>query len=312
VIAPAPTDVRELIAQLTELMAPLAADKALAFAATVAPALPASLLVDPVRVRQILLNLIANAVKYTGQGWVRLEVAFERGELVLAVADSGPGIDPAHQRRIFAPYHRAGRTAGAPAEGTASDPGDPGGSGLGLHITRDLVERMGGQIEVDSALGRGSRFLVRLPAMTAADRDTDGGHETDVVPGRLLIGEDDLDLRILFGVFLERAGFVPVYATTAAEVVEAVRETAPQLVLLDLNLAGPDGAGAGFACARRVRQAGYDGPMIAMSAAEGVIADEALDAGFDAFVGKPLRPEALLGRVFDLLRRRAAPAPGQR
>jgi signal transduction histidine kinase len=311
-----PTDLHRLVTQLTELMAPLAADKGLGFGAYVGPSVPARISVDAMRVRQVLLNLLGNAVKFTEEGSVRLEASWADGELRLAVDDTGPGIAPEHQARVFAAFDRAGRedyevggsTPGA-AGGAADGPTAPrrdraaGGSGLGLHIARDMVRRMGGKIALASVPGRGSRFSVSLPAEAIAVGA--GGHDTaEVVPGRLLVGEDDGDLQRLLAVFLGQAGFDVSFVSRGEALLQQVRTFAPpQLCLLDLNLADSIEAGDGLQVARRLREAGYDGPLVAMSAGDAAqLAPAALAAGCNAFIAKPIRPEALLQRLFDVLR----------
>jgi signal transduction histidine kinase/CheY-like chemotaxis protein len=256
-IHPRPTDVRELVASLTELMAPLAADKALGFAAFVAPTLPERLHTDGMRLRQVLLNLLGNAIKFTEEGWVRLDVHPQGEGLVLAVADSGPGIAPEHRERVFAAFDRAGRDETIGATGT----------GLGLHITQQIVARMGGTIDLESQVDRGSRFTVRVPAPVVAEADP-AIRDEPVEPGRVLVAEDDLDLRVLFGVFLERAGFDTLFVTRGDEVVREGLAVPPQLVLMDLNL---DGGVDGFTAAARLREGGYPGPILALSAGDAAL-----------------------------------------
>ncbi len=293
-VHPQPTDVRALVSHLTALMAPLAADKALGFAAYVSPELPERLHVDGMRLRQMLLNLLGNAVKYTEEGGVRLDVHWhhEQHLLQLAVADTGPGIAPALRERVFEPFDRAGR------EGRD-------GTGLGLHISRLIAERMGGGITLDdTAPGEGSRFVIQIVANAiATDAEIEAsGEQIDVEPGEVLVGEDDPDLAALFRIFLSRAGFTPSFVSRADDLVAAVRGQAPQLVLVDLNLeAGDDGLEA----ARRVREDGYEGAVVAMSATDVSIREDALAAGCDEFLVKPIPPEDLLALMFEVLRRRA-------
>ncbi len=296
---PRPTDPRRLVSDLTELLAPLAADKAVAFAAFVAPAVPARLQLDPLRLRQVLLNLLGNAVKYTDDGSVRLDAAWAAGVLTLRVADSGPGIAPEHHERIFAAFDRAGRE-------------DAGGTGLGLCISRRIVERMGGHIALDSTPGAGSVFTVTVPADAVAGGDgaaQDGGADAaseaaamaSAAPGRVVLAEDDEDLARLFTLFLDRAGFaVELAARADAAVAAALGEPPATLVLLDLHLADGD---AGHTVARRLREAGYNGALIAMSATAVAQREAALAAGCDAFVEKPIAPEDLLTLVARILQR---------
>ncbi|MEM9387364.1 MAG: ATP-binding protein [Pseudomonadota bacterium] len=294
-VHPQPTDVRALVSHLTALLAPLAADKALGFAAFVSPDLPERLHLDGMRLRQMLLNLLGNAIKYTEEGGVRLDVHWEDEghQLELAVADTGLGIPPELRERVFQPFDRAGR------EGQD-------GTGLGLHISRLIAQRMGGGISLDdTAPGEGSRFVIRIVAdpiaMGAPAQVLDS--EMDLNPGEVLVGEDDPDLAALFKIFLSRAGFKATFVSRASALVSAVAAQPPQLVLVDLNLEDGDD---GLAAARRVRADGYEGAIIAMSATDVSVREDALAAGCDEFLVKPIPPEDLLALMFEVLRRRAA------
>lgn len=299
-LRPQPTDVRGLVGQLTELLAPLAADKALGFAAFVSPALPARLHLDGMRLRQVLLNLLGNAIKYTPDGWVRLDADWDGPAqmLTVAVTDSGPGIAPAHRERVFVPFERTDEHAPAP------------GTGLGLPISRRIAERMGGTLALaDAPAGTGSRFVLRIPAEPLpADAPGESGAVAPVgiTPGRVVVGEDDPDLANLFEIFLERAGFQPTLHTMGRTVCEQVAADAPQVVLLDMHLEdGRDGSRV----AERLRASGYNGALIAMSATGEVLREEALAAGCDEFVSKPVSPEDLVALLFDVLERRARREP---
>jgi signal transduction histidine kinase len=150
---PRPFDIRELVAGVAALHAPTARTRGLAFRASVAPALPRVLVGDALRVRQVLLNLIGNAVKFTVRGGVAVEASPGEGGfgLRLVVRDTGPGLDDAQRARLFRRF----------AQGSAGSA--CGGSGLGLAISRELVLAMGGRIALDSAPGAGARFVVELP-----------------------------------------------------------------------------------------------------------------------------------------------------
>jgi signal transduction histidine kinase len=149
---PRPFDPCAVVADVVALQAPLARARGLAFHATVEPELPRALLGDAVRVRQVLFNLLGNAVKFTDRGEVGLHAGPGAGGcgLRFVVRDTGPGIDPARQARLFRRFERAGS-------------GTQPGSGLGLAISRELVLAMGGRIALDSAPGDGARFVVELP-----------------------------------------------------------------------------------------------------------------------------------------------------
>ncbi|MFC3228092.1 ATP-binding protein [Marinibaculum pumilum] len=159
-IQPVPASVEDIVEEVVQSVAPLAHRKGLDIASTIGPGVPAQARIDPARVRQILLNLIGNAVRYTEAGWVHVDVDLVAGdggrELVFDVVDTGVGIDPADHGRIFERFTQVG-----------ADQGEAGGTGLGLTISRQLAERMGGRITLRSRAGEGSAFRLALPATEA-------------------------------------------------------------------------------------------------------------------------------------------------
>ncbi len=151
--------VQALAADVQALMTPPAASKGLVLATRVDPALPSHLMLDGTRVRQVLFNLLSNAIKFTDRGTIGLELRAEAATLVLAVSDSGIGMDAATLSRLFQRF----------SQGDASTSRRHGGAGLGLEISRSLAQLMGGDIAVQSTPGQGSRFELRLPLRAAAD-----------------------------------------------------------------------------------------------------------------------------------------------
>jgi PAS domain S-box-containing protein len=153
-------DLTALVEGLAELLAPRAHDKQLELVTAVAPDVPQRLMADATRLRQVLLNLAGNAVKFTESGGVAITAACENGELVIAIRDTGPGIAPDDVERIFDEFE----------QGEATFARRHAGTGLGLAISRRIVGRMGGSLGVDTELGRGSVFRLRLPLTPAADQ----------------------------------------------------------------------------------------------------------------------------------------------
>ncbi|MDH0865929.1 ATP-binding protein [Mitsuaria sp. GD03876] len=170
---PVPTHLGPLLASVMELMRVKADEKRLAFVFEATTPLPGTVLVDALRLRQVLLNLLGNAIKFTDAGTVSLRVAAEPRSpaevlLRLDIEDTGVGMRPDDLARIFEPFQQVGD---AKRRG--------GGSGLGLSITRALVHDMGGQVQVSSQFGTGTRFRVELPLTTASTPDDDGGGRPD-------------------------------------------------------------------------------------------------------------------------------------
>lgn len=271
-IEPRVTDLRGLVGDVTEVLAPLAADKDLGFAAYVDVDTPQLLTVDSLRLRQILLNLLGNAVKFTERGSIRLELGWQDGSLSLIVTDTGPGIDKQEQARIFAAFHRARAGSSLP------------GSGLGLSITLRLVDLMGGQIGVDSAPGKGATFTVRVPAQEVQDEALSADSPRDGAAGKIVVADDDADIVNLVRLRLERAGFQVLTASNGREVLDVVDVEDPDLVLMDVNMPVLDGRAA----ARQLRAAGFDKPVLGLTATRNLVGgEEAVGCDFDECLIKP-------------------------
>jgi signal transduction histidine kinase/DNA-binding response OmpR family regulator len=183
---------------------------------------------DRVRLRQIVTNLLSNAIKFTPDGGQVFISARRIGpDIAISVADTGPGIAPADQQRVFEEFQQAGdQEAGA------------GGTGLGLALTRRLVEAHGGRIELESAVGHGAKFTVHLPGAEVA------APELDPVPGTtagVLIIEDDDSAAQLMATYLTKAGYQVRIAPTGEQGLATARACHPEVILLDIKLPGIDG-----------------------------------------------------------------------
>ena len=280
-------DLRELLDGVVALTAPMAGKRGLAFSSSVAPGLPVALRGDPVRVRQILLNLLNNAVKFTEQGWVRLQaLPLEGGGVRLIVSDSGPGIAAGQVTRLFQRFEQAegARTAAR-----------YGGSGLGLAISQELAGAMGGRISVESMPGKGTRFLVDLP-LPAAERST-----PMVVPSRdeslslsVLLVEDDATIaEVITGLLRARGHRVQAVGHGLAALTE-VAVAGFDIALLDLDLPGMDG----LSLARQLRAQGFQAALLAVTArADGEAEAQTRAAGFDGFLRKPVTGDMLVEAI---------------
>lgn len=277
-------DLRELAEDMSAIMAPLAADKGLGFAAYVRPQDVAPVVLDDMRIRQILINLLANAVKFTESGAVQLSLQWSDDRLCAEIADTGPGIAAADQSRIFTAFERTDDAQSRP------------GAGLGLHITLQLVRLLDGKMELESEPGQGSRFRITLHA-PPAKVEVDAGPGASV-GGRLLIAEDDPDLVQLMDLFLSRAGYSLEFAGNGRDAVELALNGSHDLVILDLNMPVMDGITA----VQKLREGGFDGPVVALT---GATLDEdrlhAIAAGFDGFVTKPIRMPELIATLGTLI-----------
>ncbi|MEM6514090.1 MAG: ATP-binding protein [Pseudomonadota bacterium] len=291
-------DLPALLSELTTIIAPLAAEKQLAFSAQLVNDVPASLRADDACLRQILINLLGNAVKFTDTGSVHLQIQWQDDVLVAEVKDSGPGIAVEDQERVFKAFERAS---------TNSDTAAPG-SGLGLKITLELAHLMGGNIELESKPGQGCTVRVQVPAPQAADSNaTDALPEPDddkraARPATILICDDDEDLLELTEYYLLRAGYGLLVANDGAEAVEKALSLQPDLVLLDINTPGMTGIEA----ASVLKAEGFSSPIVALTASDTRKLD---DQVFFASLRKPIQMPRLLSAIHQYLDNDTRPAP---
>ena len=284
-----------------------ATEKGLGLETRIADDVPSFVKGDSGKLSQILLNLIGNGLKFTERGLVALRITKARavadGEVTLhfEVEDTGPGIPRAEQQRVFEPFHQV-------------DPRNArrqGGTGLGLAISRRLVEAMGGTLAVASEPGRGSRFGFEArmdmgdgEAITRARFELPSSHPGLGVLSVLVVEDNEINAIVVEG-FLDHMGHEVTVVPTGEAAVEAVRNEPVDVVLMDISLPGIDGVEA----TRRIRNLDEstcrDLPVIAMSAH--VFQNEiahVLDAGLDAFVGKPVSPERLAEALAQVVLRR--------
>ena len=269
----------------------------------IAPQVPPALLGDPGRLRQIVVNLVANAIKFTAQGGVVLRVSPGSGAdgepcCHFTVQDTGIGVPVEQQTAIFAPF----------AQGESSTARRYGGSGLGLTISAQLVDLMGGRIWLESNPGEGSTFHFTLPfAVTEhvparAPRrpmamDT-AGVRGDARGLAVLLVEDNAVNRRLAEIVLTRRGHSVVAVDNGPEAVQTVRERCFDLVLMDLQLPGMDGIATTRAIRASETRYGARMPVLALTAhALPGVREQCLTAGMDGFLTKPLRPADLLEAV---------------
>ena len=282
-----PFDLRRLLEETAGLTAPIADQRGLEFRSHVADDVPGWVIGDVVRVRQILLNLLGNAVKFTEHGHVELRAERGEGEMLrFVVIDTGPGLNAEQRERLFRRFEQA--------EGPQHT-ARYGGSGLGLAICQELSAGMGGRIVVDSRLGRGTRFDVELPLPGTRPVSEVAAAEPSVQAASLalLLVEDDPTVAEVIGGLLRSQGHSVTHAAHGLAALAALAESTPDAAMLDLDLPGLDG----FALARQLRAQGFTGTLVALTArADADVESQAINAGFDRFVRKPLTG-AILARA---------------
>ena len=315
-LEPRDFDLRQLVEDIQALMRFRATEKGLGLETRIAGDVPEFVRGDAGKLSQILLNLIGNGLKFTEQGRVALTIGkagnkageLTDGEVILhfEIEDTGPGIPHAEQQRLFEPFYQVD------PRGSRGH----GGTGLGLAISRRLVEAMGGALSVASEPGRGSRFSFDT-RMDEGEGDAiaTAPFELPFSPPELgvlsvLVVEDNEINAIVVEGFLDHMGHDVTIVTTGEDAVERVRSQHVDVVLMDISLPGIDGVEA----TRRIRNLDRAAaselpiselPIIAMSAHvfQNEIAS-VLDAGMDAFVGKPVSPERLAEALAQVVLRR--------
>jgi CheY-like chemotaxis protein len=288
--------VADLLRYLRRLFEPLAAKKSIDFAIDADAAAGLMIASDRRLLLQILTNLLSNAVKFTEQGTVRLSICADGKGLRFDIVDSGIGIATAEIGRIFKAFEQVDA-------GTARR---YGGTGLGLAISARLVELLGGQIAVDSTLGRGSRFSVHLPEVVCGALPAVTGSLPDVPPSAvaagergtlILVVEDDGRLVAIVTRLIEALGYAVLAVNDGERALELIASEAPAGVLLDLGLPGI----SGFEVLRRIKAqpatAGIPVYIVSGAADSG----EATALGAAGYLRKPITRAAVLAAIRDML-----------
>ena len=298
-IAPAPTDIHALAEEVRALFAPAAAAKGVGLRLSIDPATPQWLLADPLRVKQVALNLVSNALKFTAEGEVRIDLglgwAVGMGRtLRLRVDDTGPGLSEAARAKLFQRF----------SQGHGGIARSHGGTGLGLAVSRDLARAMNGDLSLADRPGPGARFEFVL-ALSACEAPAETLARTEAAPVDLaprsvsiLVVEDNPTNRSVVQALLEPTGWSLAFAENGALGLDALRAGGPfDLVLMDIHMPVMDGVTA--LAAIRAGQAGDPGmPVIALTAdAMSGSRENLLTEGFDGYVEKPIRPHLLLAAV---------------
>jgi signal transduction histidine kinase len=249
---------------------------------------------DPTRVRQVLHNLISNALKFTERGGVRITARCEGADVAVSVADSGVGMDEATLARLFERF----------AQADSSTTRRYGGTGLGLSICRQLVGLMGGEIAASSAPGQGSTFTVRLPLARMGDaarvQDAPAATTTLTDPAlRILVAEDNRTNQLVIRTLLGQAGITPAIVGDGREAVDAWRTGDFDLILMDVQMPQMEGPAATGEIRRLEAETGRPRtPILALSAnAMTHQIAEYLAAGMDGHIAKPIHVEDLFAKI---------------
>ncbi|WP_300015599.1 ATP-binding protein [uncultured Roseobacter sp.] len=291
-------NLRVLLTQVASIFEEEAHKKSINFELRAEGLLPAFVRSDEKRLRQIIINLLSNAIRYTEEGAVTFKLTYRNEVAIIEVADSGIGIAPEHIDRIWRPFERGERR-------------DIQGSGLGLTITKLLVEILGGEIEVESAVGVGSTFRVRLmlPSVTPSVFDPDTmGPESNALPingyegprKTILVVDDDFNHLALAENFLTKYGFVVLCASSVDMAETMLGDAVPNILLLDIDMPGRDG----WSFARDLRAGRHQNtPIIMISGHANEEGLHRTEIGLhDAFFAKPYNLDELLLQIAELLK----------
>jgi signal transduction histidine kinase/ActR/RegA family two-component response regulator len=306
-----PCSPARLLGDVVDMLRCRATEKGVSLDLALLTPLPARISTDATRLRQILINLIGNAIKFTAQGGVEVRARFDPreggGELAIEVKDSGIGMSNEQLSRIFEPFMQA----------DSSTTRNFGGTGLGLSIARRLARTLGGDVVAQSELGRGSTFTVRVATGPVDGKEWDTQHEEVASPppvlsasklaGRVLVAEDVPINRKLFELLLARAGVDVALASDGREAMRTVQNAeregqAFDAVLMDMQMPVMDG----YEATAQLRAVGCRTPIIALTAhSMAGDVDKCLRAGCTAYLAKPVSYDSLV----DMLSRYLAPQP---
>ncbi len=285
----APFDLGAMVRDVANMMRVRAAEKGLQLQIDQSSEFPRYIVGDEARLRQVLINLVGNALKFTQQGGITIRLGTKintNSHLLIEVEDSGSGIAPENQKRIFEPFVQLGHQA------------DKRGTGLGLSITRQFVQLMNGHISLESTLGKGSLFRVDLPLKQAGEAEISNlfglkqGEVLGVAPGqaeyRILIVEDQLENQLLLANLMEAIGFQYKVADNGKQGVELFQSWKPHLIWMDRQMPVLDG----LETTKKIRglPGGKDVKIVAVTASAFMEQRaEILDAGMDELIRKPYR-----------------------
>jgi PAS domain S-box-containing protein len=288
-------DLQHLVAVLQEMFRLRARNRGLDLVVETSGTIPAVVRGDEGKLRQVLINLLGNAIKFTNLGRVALRASYRDDRAQFEVEDTGPGIAPEDQARLFQPFVQT--VSGARANE---------GTGLGLAISREYVHVMGGDLGVDSELGHGARFRFEIPLPAAADvaLTRTAGRVVALASGepewRILVVDNAEDSRRLLSRLLGIVGFRVAEATNGAEAIEAWKQFAPHLVWMDMRMPVIDG----YEATRRIRAleaGGSERPRTAIIALTASAFEQdrptILAAGCDEIIAKPFREEAIFEAI---------------
>jgi signal transduction histidine kinase/DNA-binding response OmpR family regulator len=290
--SPHPVQLQKLLSALVDELQLRAKQKELRFTYSTGGGLPGWIVTDPVRLRQVLYNLIGNAIKFTDRGEVSLQALTSGDRILFEVKDTGRGIPNEDLPRLFQPFYQASNNDQAAS-----------GVGLGLHISKRIIALLGGDLRVESTLGAGSKFWFELPYQPVAPA-SDRAHRDQIIGyqgkrRKLLAVDDDDAHRNFLHELLQNVGFEVEVASSAEAALEVIGRERFDALISDIRMATKDG----HSMCREIRSRPEQANLKLIASSASVYEDDrhqATISGFDDFVPKPVKEQELL----DVLQRR--------
>jgi len=287
VIRPKPTSVTEILEDVELLLRPLSTTKGIDFSVDADVGHNSSGFLDDSRLRQCLINLVGNAIKFTDVGSVQLRASWKNEQLSISVTDTGPGISAEEMESIRLPFWQGADTGKA-------------GTGLGLTITERLIELMGGELEIESEVGKGTKVHFSIPAAHVDDTELVSAENEADVALNILLAEDDSDIAELVVMMLVERGMRVTRVENGALAVAALNEDDFDIVLMDIHMP----VMTGYEAIEKLKAQGNDTPIIIMSASA-IEADRerAQRLGCSAYLVKPVDIDDIIGIAGQVLAR---------
>ncbi len=287
VVHPSSTDITAIANNLEELFRITAEKKGLSFIWWLSPDIPKRVWVDEIKLRQVMINLIGNAIKFTKEGSISVSFDWDDGEMTITVDDTGQGINDADLKAIFEHFRK-----------TANNDQVSRGAGLGLSISREIVQRMGGEMVVESSRNRGTNIKFTIVAPSRVDKSLS---DDPLQNSEIVVIDGDNDSRQLIGVFLKGVGAKPYLAPSGKDAVKHLKNYSPDAVIIDMTIEGEDSINI----IQNIRKTNYKGPIVALSSMDNeTIRKKVNYAKCDDFFIKPLRRTDFIHKMGVLLQRK--------
>jgi len=302
---PDPTDMRDSCGFLRTVFGQQAVTKSLQLQFELSPSLPRALLLDRLRLRQVLVNLISNAIKFTERGYVKTRVSWDgqvdghSGMLLIDVEDTGIGIPAEDLEEIFKPFVQA----------EARQPAEREGTGIGLTIVKRLTDLMGGSVTVESKVSHGTVFHLRFANVPVSGRLPVGDHAepggavdfNEFAPATLLVVDDNPTNRAYLAGIFEKTHHRVHFATNGQEALACLQKTKYDVVLLDIRMPVMDGRTALAEIRKQTSLVSL--PVIAITASSKAGEESELQAQFSAYIRKPFSRQTLFAELARFLQR---------